>query len=65
LAGTPAHEAGLQKGDRIVAIDGTNVDAFALWQLEDELKKAGTSVSLTIMRDNQTLIKTMVLKTLL
>jgi hypothetical protein len=64
LAGTPAREAGLQKGDRIVAIDGRSVDLYALWQLEDELKKAGSTVSLTIQRGDQTLTKTIALKAL-
>jgi hypothetical protein len=64
LVGTPAQAAGLRKGDRIIAIDGRSVDAYALWQIEDALKRAGSSLSLTIRRGNTTIFKSIKLKAL-
>ncbi len=64
LSGTPAAAAGFEKGDRIVALDGKSAARYALWQLEDELKKSGTTVSLTLLRGDRTMVKTMQLEAL-
>lgn len=65
LAGTPAATAGLEKGDQIVALDGTSVARYALWQFEDELKKSGSTILLTVQRGHQTIVKTLRLETLI
>lgn len=65
LAGTPADASGFEKGDRIVAIDGKSVAAYALWQFEDRLKTQGATVSLTLIRGDQTIVKTLRLEPLL
>lgn len=51
--GMPAQEAGLRKGDRIVAIDGTPIDR---WQAMSDLitSSQGKSLTFTIMRDGRT-----------
>jgi membrane-associated protease RseP (regulator of RpoE activity) len=50
VAGSAAHEAGLQTGDRVVAIDGRRIDGW------DQLKSAierngGNEIELTVVRD--------------
>lgn len=52
-AGSAAAKAGLQDGDKIVAIDGTPIEAFA--QAQGMLSAAqGTQVTITVERDGQT-----------
>jgi len=51
--GFPADEAGLQAGDRIVAIDGEKVLSFFDVQSEVGLSKAGTTFSVTIERPDE------------
>jgi S1-C subfamily serine protease len=60
-----AGEAGLTKGDRIVAVDGKPAKDFALWQLQDRLKKSGDAVTITIERGDETLEKTLALRAIL
>ena len=48
---TPAAEAGLKKGDRILGIDGTQVEKWE--ELSDKIKQSGgKTVTLRIERDN-------------
>ena len=54
IAGKPAYEAGLQKGDRVLAVDGKEVNS---WQdfvaaIKDS---AGNTVSIKVSRDGQTI----------
>ena len=55
IAGAPAEEAGLQSGDRILAVDGETVSGGTV---QDQVAKvrgpAGTTVTLTIERDGET-----------
>jgi carboxyl-terminal processing protease len=50
---TPAQRAGIQSGDKIVAIDGTTVDAENLNQTIGKMRgRAGTSVTVSVARDD-------------
>lgn len=55
--GSPAQEAGLQKGDIFVAVDGQTIDASATKDLTEVTSKirgeAGTSVQITVERNGQ------------
>jgi S1-C subfamily serine protease len=49
----PAQKAGLQEGDRILAVDGTKVaDLPGLWRAVWACGAAGTRVRLQITRDS-------------
>ena len=52
----PAQKAGVLAGDRLVAVDGTDIRGMALSEVGKLLKgEEGTSVVLTVIRDQQTL----------
>ena len=52
----PAQKAGVLAGDRLVAVDGTDIRGMALSEAGQLLKgEEGTSVALTVVRDQQTL----------
>ena len=52
----PAQKAGVRAGDRLVAVDGTDIRGMALSEVGKLLKgEEGTSVALTLVRDQQTL----------
>ena len=52
----PAQKAGVRAGDRLVAVDGTDIRGMALSEVGKLLKgEEGTSVVLTVVRDQQTL----------
>ncbi len=54
IPNTPAEEAGLRTGDKIIAVDGedmTGIDGSLV--LKQVLGPAGTKVQLTILRENQ------------
>ena len=52
----PAQKAGVLAGDRLVAVDGTDIRGMALSEVGKLLKgEEGTSVALTVVRDQQTL----------
>jgi regulator of sigma E protease len=54
LAGTPAEDAGLMAGDRIVAVNGTQVSARAL--LDRIASSEGRPLELTVQREGDTLV---------
>lgn len=53
IDGFGAKEAGIQVGDKIVAVDGERVDFWEDLQKIIQSKKEATKVSLSILRDNQ------------
>jgi carboxyl-terminal processing protease len=55
LPNSPAHKAGIEPGDRIVAIDNKSLNGLALEEVVKKLKGPdGTQVTLDISRDNVT-----------
>ena len=60
IDGSPAHRAGLQKGDKIVGINGREVDIIneekGIELIRDVIKKEGNQpLQISILRDEQTL----------
>jgi len=53
LPGSPAALAGLEPGDEILTVDESS--GLPLWKVSDALRKAGTSVVLTVQRETTTL----------
>jgi C-terminal peptidase prc len=54
VEGTPAYEAGVMAGDRVLAIDGDRTDSLALTEIVRRLQgSAGSVVSLTFIRAAQ------------
>lgn len=49
---SPAAEAGVMQGDIITAIDATPTSHYSLWQLQDVLKDAGRTATVTIQRSH-------------
>ncbi len=54
-AQSPGEEAGLQKGDVVIAIDGTPVTTLGLREIDRMFKQEGREVRLSIKRDKQNL----------
>jgi membrane-associated protease RseP (regulator of RpoE activity) len=52
---SPASEAGLKTGDKIVAINGQAADRFRIEQLQTMLTQAGKEYELTVMRGSELL----------
>jgi PDZ domain/Aspartyl protease len=50
VPGSPAADAGVQRGDVIAALDSRAARDFALWEVEDALKSAGATRTLTMRR---------------
>lgn len=52
LANSPADEAGIKKGDKILTIDGKPTSLMSLEQASDQIKgKVGTDIKLTVSRE--------------
>ena len=49
---SPAKEAGLKAGDRVLVIDGRPAIDYDVWELRPILRKEGTTLSMTVMRDS-------------
>jgi carboxyl-terminal processing protease len=53
IAGSPAARSGIQSGDKIIAVDGTAVEAGHLQETIGRLRgHAGSEVTLTVLRDD-------------
>ena len=60
-AGGPAEQAGVQVGDRITAVDGTDVRDLPLEDIRNMVRgEAGTEVTVDFLRDGETVTCTMV-----
>ncbi|WP_276165752.1 PDZ domain-containing protein [Zobellia alginiliquefaciens] len=65
-AGSPAHEAGLQEGDVILAVNGKSVHRYKLQDILEMInEKEGKRIKLLIERYNSDLLFTFVLKNML
>jgi len=53
IEGFGAKEAGLQVGDKIIAVDGKGVDFWEDLQVAIQSKKAATKVTLSVLRDSK------------
>lgn len=51
IENTPAFDAGLQKGDRILALDGVSVDGHQALVAERDKHEAGDEFTITFLRD--------------
>jgi serine protease Do len=58
---SPAAEAGIQRGDVIVAMDGKNIDSYTTFRNQIAALRPGTRVELTVIREGQTLKRPVVL----
>ena len=60
-SGTPAAQAGLNRGDRLVAVDGVEVVSWneARWRLLDRAMQGGTAVLRLQLQDGRTLSRTL------
>lgn len=51
IEGTPAYEAGVKAGDRIIKVDGEETKAMMLWEAVKKMRgRKGTEVVITVMR---------------
>lgn len=55
LEGTPAVEAGLQRGDRVIALDGVDVNTYKELLTERDKHSPGEQVQITYVRDGKIL----------
>lgn len=54
MDGSPGQRAGIKTGDKIIAIDGTNIVGMSLDDAVSKMRgKAGTSINLTIIRGDE------------
>lgn len=54
IEGTPAYEAGILAGDRIVEVDGESTQEMELWEAVKLMRgKKGTKVVITVMRERE------------
>jgi carboxyl-terminal processing protease len=52
IEGSPAYEAGLKAGDRIIKVDGESTSEMKLWEAVKKMRgKKGTTVVITIARE--------------
>jgi hypothetical protein len=62
---SPAAQAGLEPRDVITAIDSNAAASFALWQIVEQLERAGRTVALTIQRGAATFTRALPLRALI
>ncbi len=55
IEGTPAHEAGIQAGDKIIKVNGESTQDMALWEAVNKMRgPKGTEVEISIAREGTT-----------
>ena len=64
LAGSPAAEAGVEAGDRLLGIDGRPIDEIGEGGLGGALRRSGAEVALTLGRGANTFVKRLRLRRL-
>ncbi len=64
LPESPASASRMHRGDIIVAIDGKPASGYTLWQFEELLTKSGSTVALTLRRDDRSLVEYLALRSL-
>jgi hypothetical protein len=62
---SPAARSDLRVGDNIVTINGIRASRYALWQIQDLLKRSGSECRLAISRHGATTNKKMMLRSML
>jgi hypothetical protein len=65
MPGSPASDAKFARGDEIVSINGRNAAPFALWELEDQLKTAGSTVTIGVRHNGKVVRKALHLRSLI
>jgi hypothetical protein len=63
--GSPASEAGIEPGDKIVGVQGVAIHKYALWQLQELFQRAGQAYRIEVRRGNKTLVRELKLRALL
>jgi serine protease Do len=58
---SPAAQAGIQRGDVILAMNGRNIETYTAFRDQIATLRPGTQIQLTISRDGQTLERTVTL----
>jgi hypothetical protein len=65
IPGTPAHEQGLQVGDRITSLDGKAARDMAYQQVVERFSEVGQNVEVVVQRGGETLKRTLTLRKLI
>lgn len=62
---SPAAQAGLKVGDKITKLNGRPVNSYTLWEWEPLMRRAGTTITLTVLREGQSDDVSLILRRLL
>jgi hypothetical protein len=62
LEGSPAIDAGLRAGDKITRINGEPAEAYGFWDLDPMMRQPGGTLELEILRGDESLQVTIVLR---
>lgn len=62
---SPASDAGLEIGDRVIRINGKEAIKYDVWELRPLLRKEGKTLTLSVLRGNQELEVSIVLRRLI
>jgi hypothetical protein len=65
VPGSPANDAKIARGDEIVSINGRHAAPFALWELEDQLKTVGSTVTIGVRHNGRVVPKALHLRSLI
>ena len=65
IAGTPAADAGIQKGDVLVSLDGRDARELTIGAIKEALRTSGATRTFVLMRGDDPVTITVLLKELL